>query len=124
MRAKTINELNRFERGKNPKSAMDIGGFIPDDYFNETVQKAIDSWEQYMKEKLEGKWVLGKLRTMGGDGNWKTIDDAEIKVYKVWFDRNLEKTFKIILEVRGSENGYNYSRRYQIPDGGKIYIKE
>jgi hypothetical protein len=56
MRAKTINETTNFERGLDPKVAMDIGGISLEDIYIETVQKGFREWGKQL-DSLKGKKV-------------------------------------------------------------------
>ena len=45
MRAKPVN----FERGKDPKQTMGIGGFDPMEVYRETYEKGYQDWKDFME---------------------------------------------------------------------------
>ena len=77
MRAKTINEVQNFERGQNPKRALGIGGFdLSADYnirmedFKKEVEESAkdykDTWVEFLRKNLIGKTITAKLTSMPG----------------------------------------------------------
>jgi hypothetical protein len=75
MRAKTVNEDNNFERGKNPKAAIGIGGINlseiyqekMDDLFNEiamTKFHANEEWSEFLTKTFVGKKITAHMTRM------------------------------------------------------------
>lgn len=86
MRALTINELMRFERGLNPKAAMGIGGVDLQNAFNQILKDPIDKWEKFIVKTLVGKRVSGSFlvfRTTEHGRKWVPIENATITVKEI-----------------------------------------
>ena len=75
MKAKKVFEVQNFERGKNPKQAMDLGGIILETqkqkYYEDMKQAQRDveilynqNWEMYLRETLIGKKITAKMTSM------------------------------------------------------------
>jgi len=75
MRAKTVNEDNNFERGRNPKAAIGIGGINLFDIYAEKMEELereismskINSdteWEEYLRNTFVGKKVTANMTRM------------------------------------------------------------
>lgn len=48
MRAKTVFEGLDFERGQDPKQALDVGGFVIADIYNNTVGKSLKEFRSFL----------------------------------------------------------------------------
>jgi hypothetical protein len=75
MRAKTVNEDNNFERGRNPKAAIGIGGINlfeiyqekMDDLNNEiamTKFHANEEWSEFLTKTFVGKKITAHMTRM------------------------------------------------------------
>lgn len=75
MRAKTVNEAQNFERGKNPKAALGIGGINLYDLYEERMSdlereismskiNADTEWEEYLRENFVGKKITAHMTRM------------------------------------------------------------
>jgi hypothetical protein len=75
MRAKTVNEDVNFERGRNPKESMGIGGLELSEEFEERMDqlkmkvdgiKATEDedWINYLEETFIGKKITAEMTTM------------------------------------------------------------
>lgn len=128
MRAKTINELN-FERGQNPKAAMDIGGINLGKDFEIVFKKFIDEWVKKL-EQLKGKTITTEMRLFVLDTNnqlsgWK---QETIKIKEILEPQIKTNSIKdpidvyVYLWVIGEINGKEY--RCDLGDlNKKIYIE-
>jgi hypothetical protein len=82
MRALTINEIQKFERGLNPKAAMGTGGLKLEDAFNTLIKPSIEKWEAYITKTLVGKLVSGtflkfdKDMHAGGKAGWREVTET------------------------------------------------
>ncbi len=56
MKAKSVNEIQNFERGQDPKKAMDLGYQGYDDYIKKYFEKGggdpTDFWENYWNNQV------------------------------------------------------------------------
>ena len=52
MRAKTINEAQNFERGKNPRATMDLGGIIYQEEFQNNFRELLMRFHIKLQEDL------------------------------------------------------------------------
>lgn len=82
MRAFTINELMRFERGLNPKAAMGTGGVQLDDAFNAIIKSAIEKWDAYLVKNLVGKRISGKFLKFNGS-SWKETENITFRINQI-----------------------------------------
>lgn len=75
MRAKMVKEGINFERGKNPKATMDIGGIDLAEKFKDRLNDlemeiggvkvtADEEWYEYVKETLVGKRITAEMVRM------------------------------------------------------------
>ena len=120
MRAKTINETQNFERGQDPKAAMDIGGIN----FNQKFNDFVDQWENSIEKALVGKTITATMkkfwtekggRSMEGRLQKQTIKLAEIDIPMPESFQGSNMFFNSYLT---SENG----ERYEMHLNQKIYI--
>ena len=86
MRARTVNEDVNFERGRNPKKSMDIGGLdLATDYqrrvdeYRQSVEGTTlshtDEWKEFLRDTLVGKNItaeMKKLPTISKSGKTQT----------------------------------------------------
>lgn len=65
MRAKTINEVQNFERGIHPRSAMNLGGiqFGVEKY--KMKEKLKEDWKNFVQKTLKGKTISGLFNKWG-----------------------------------------------------------
>jgi len=97
MRARTINEIQNFERGKNPKSAMGVGGINLYDVYDERIEElemniqgarvsADNDWIDYLEKTFRGKKitaVMMKMATFNSDKknmSWKDAKRGEFTI--------------------------------------------
>ncbi|MDD5648961.1 MAG: hypothetical protein PHF86_00845 [Candidatus Nanoarchaeia archaeon] len=113
MRAKTLNEIQNFERGQDPKKVLDLNGIVPSKKFHEIFKKAKQEWYAYIKELLEGKIISG-----------------DINEYKAPYWVPVSKSIKVIQAKYELKDGGGISifdesdEEFYIKPGGKIYIRE
>ena len=60
MRAKTVNEVQEFERGLNPKAAMEIGGIDLEKVCNNTAIKGLKEWNKYLQQFIGKKITFSR----------------------------------------------------------------
>ena len=71
-----MNESVNFERGQNPKSAMEIGGVD----FSEDIQNFLDQKEEEIKLALKGKTVKARIYDpIKGGTHWGSIYVPEVR---------------------------------------------
>jgi hypothetical protein len=121
MRAKTINELQDFERGLDPRATMEIGGIN----FNQKFNDFVDQWEISIEKTLVGKTITAKMkkfwtekggRSMEGRLQKQTIKLAEIDISMPESFQGSNMFFNSYLTA---EDG----QRYEMDLNQKIYIK-
>lgn len=75
MRARSVNEVQNFERGQNPKKSLGIGGI---DLYSELEERLDDldmvigmetmtageKWREYLEKALVGKTISAKMRKL------------------------------------------------------------
>jgi hypothetical protein len=91
MRAKTINEVQNFERGIDPKQSMDIGGIDIPQTYRDIMDEPKRKWEEFKKSFI-GKTISGNFfvkKNSRGSG-YKTdatikVDDAESRGINIEF---------------------------------------
>jgi len=118
MRAKTINEDQKFERGKDPKSSMNIGGInIYDEYDSkvEALEMALqverinadNEWSEYLEKTFNGKRITAIMRKLPSLSreklNVKTIDNEAREFTIVVQDTNSSQA----LSDGAGRGGYN-----------------
>jgi len=75
MRAKFVNEVQNFERGKSPRSAMGIGGVDLKKEFEEKLNdlqqqisgnkaNADEDWEEFLRKTFVGKKITSYMRKL------------------------------------------------------------
>ena len=75
MQAKKVFEVQNFERGKNPKSSMDLGGINLESQVQERLKKlneikgeaavtANQDWDMFLQETLVGKKITAIMTSM------------------------------------------------------------
>ena len=127
MRAKSVNEIKNFERGLNPKAAMDTGGIELGKELWKRKEAYIQEWKDYLTNLMMGKTVSGFMHkyTFGvfgpisaGWGNY-SIKVAKININS---DAQMQKEGLPINVVISDGKG---KECYLVPIGGedsKIYI--
>jgi len=114
MRARLVYE--KFLETNDPLADMRIGGFIPNDVFDEFEEEAAKKWINLLKTTFEGKTVIGIMDMWEGrHGDWK---EYTIKVKKVLntYERD---GFGYEISLR-DENGNNYT----VLGNKKIYVTD
>lgn len=89
MRAKTINEIQHFERNLDPKQFMDIGGIDIPTIYREIMKEPLKKWSEFVKS-FEGKIISGKFIKKDKE-KWEEVE-AIIKVDKA-FQKGLSIDF-------------------------------
>lgn len=79
MKAKKIYENIDFERGKDPKIAMGLGGIIFSKEYQE-IRKLMDQYDELIRKSLTGKTIFVKEALILSDRTNTGITDAKIKV--------------------------------------------
>lgn len=118
MRAKTINEEQNFERGKDPRASMDIGGIK----FTTQLYEFVKQWEENIQKTLEGRTITAVMRELKSDGNEgrtknQTVSVKEIdNIYTLGYMGENNSNWHIIV-ITDDKKRYNFSLDQ------KIYIK-
>jgi len=122
MRAKTINEVQEFERGQDPRSTMEIGGVLLNKVRIDLKKQADKKWSDYL-DSLLGKTISGvmnKSMMVKGDG---IVPGPGWGKYTIVVQRIMDKPD---IDVAGDIQGFvvEYDKAaYIISLGEKIYIK-
>jgi hypothetical protein len=121
MRAKTINEVQHFERGQDPKAAMNIGGIN----FNQKFNDFVDEWKASIEKALVGKTITATMkkfwmekggRPMEGKFQKQTIKLAEIDISMPQSFTGSNMFFNSYLTAEDEQ-------RYEMDLNQKIWIK-
>jgi hypothetical protein len=75
MRAKTVNEDNNFERGRNPKAAIGVGGINLSEIYQEKMEElerdiaitkshANEEWSEFLTKTFVGKKITAHMTRM------------------------------------------------------------
>jgi len=75
MQAKKVFEVQNFERGKNPRATLDLGGIVLEKEKRKKHQEMKDAqkdaevianqqWEMYLQEILVGKKITAKMTSL------------------------------------------------------------
>ena len=75
MQAKKVFEVQNFERGKNPRATLDLGGIVLENEKRKKHQEMKDAqkdaevianqqWEMYLQEILVGKKITAKMTSL------------------------------------------------------------
>lgn len=84
MQAKKVFEVQNFERGQNPKKALDLGGLDLAKQINKRIKdlderkkeaeiEANQDWDMFLQETLVGKKITAKMTSMP---SWKVNKDG------------------------------------------------
>jgi len=120
MRAKTINEIQNFERGLSPRAAMEIGGVNFNDMLYELEQEGF----QKLKNSIEGKTITvfaEKIMDAGGKQNRKEarftihVNELETGLNLDHWKGNQSVFWIIVNDIDGN--------RYKFILDQKIYIE-
>lgn len=118
MRAKTVNEVQNFERGNNPRSAMGIGGVQFGVEKFKMKQKLKNDWADFVRKTLIGKTISGTFNKWSINPDTKMPDakwgEYTVKVKEV---SNLDLDDQVII-VSDSKN------QYYVPVGEEKIIIE
>ena len=122
MRAKTINELQDFERGVDPRAAMGIGGIN----FNERFNNFSEEWKTSIEKAVLGKSITARMKEFGMDNrgrSWESgIEMTTIKLKEI--DISMPQRFSgmdmFFNAYLTSEDG----KRYEIDLDQKIFINK
>ena len=147
MRARTVNEEQKFERGKNPKEALGVGGL---DLYNDVVQRVEDldyeigqvkfgldeKYQEDLEKMLVGRTITaymeklmtinpktGKTVSKSGRGDY-TVKIADVKPndkLSEWHERYKMAGFSPKIMIAG-EDGNIYT--LQIAQNKKIHFDE
>lgn len=72
MRAKLVFENMEFERGRDPKEVMDLGGIELDAVYAEITDRAQQEYEDFIRNTFIGKKVRGTMDSWSRpSGDWK-----------------------------------------------------
>lgn len=134
MRALTINEVQKFERGMNPKAAMGTGGINLGDIRAQKIEERDrrvseisddinNEWEEYLRNLLVGKRITTFMQRLAKfqKDTMKSISKSETKVFTINVtDVKQEKLSDGSLILAGDDNNI-YSLSYHHDQ--KIYIE-
>jgi hypothetical protein len=118
MRAKTINEVQDFERGIDPRASMDLGGIK----FTTQLYEFVNQWEENVQKTLIGRTitaVMTELKSGGNEGRTKkqTVTVKEIdNIYTLGYMGEENSNWHIVI-IADDKKRYNFSLDQ------KIYIK-
>jgi len=125
MRAKTINEVQKFERGVPAKAALGVGGLVLGKELWNRKEKYINDWKKFLEKSLLNKTIYGnfaKYSWKEGDSvpNFDGWANYKVEVERVIItDGATKEGLPIELRVVGKDGAW-----YNIPiDDRKIYIK-
>lgn len=119
MRAKTVNEDQNFERGKDPKASLGIGGVE----FTKQLGNLVKEWEIGVGKSVLGKTITAimyELQPNGYDGieETKTVNVTEIdNIYTLGMMGTRNFNYHLIVKT---DNG----KRYCMDLDQKIYIEK
>jgi hypothetical protein len=125
MRAKTINEVNKFERGLNPKEAMSIGGVNFGEEFQKEFNEIAKVWFERLK-KLKGKTIIAEARQYHKLNNNMVTDWQK---HKIHVKKIADPSIKITTLLPYAVIVFNWwvmddDYRYELGDlNQKIYIE-
>ena len=115
MRAKTINEVQNFERGQHPRQALDIGGIQLGAERYRAKKRMLREWNEHLVKLFTGKTVRGEMKKIREDDQFSGWGDYEIKVKEVKEENDIDVPMVIV----EAEDGQPYA----IPIGDKkIFI--
>jgi hypothetical protein len=134
MKAIKVLEVQNFERGKNPKASMDLGGVVLEKEKQERFEKMKESqreaevianqeWDMYLQETLVGKKItarMSKLPTM----NIKTKEMSGTRETKdftiVIEDISTDNLSELLLNIVVADTDHNM---YSLHLKDKIYFE-
>ena len=150
MRAKTVNEDQHFERGKNPKTALGLGGIVLEKelgYRIEETEKEIslvakaasEEYSEWLRKTFVGKTITAEMHHLPGV-NTKTNQSVKSKgsgefTFKVqdilpgdsitdMLKRGPKDSFTLPVENQTIIVADMENNVYQIKIRNKIYIEE
>jgi hypothetical protein len=98
MKAKSVNESIDFKRGMGSKKSLGIGGWVPEEEFQEIKTKAWNEWKQTIKDRLEGQRIrfkgLMKNSDLTAHHTYLRVD-KEMTVRKTKNDREFWAEFQL-----------------------------
>ncbi len=81
-----IHETMHFERGLDPKRAMDVGGVVFQEKYDEILKDPFERWKAYLRSSLQKRTISGDIRVWNPDSRkWLKIN-TPIKIISVIFD--------------------------------------
>jgi hypothetical protein len=114
MRAKTLNEVQNFERGKGPRASMEIGGINLQEDFAFDFAALFERYINKLK-KLEGKTITCHV-IIGFEPTQKTLTVGQM------FDAGFKMSSADMIQLTQWFEGIN-GDRYQMDLTKKIYIE-
>lgn len=124
MKARLVEDKQHFERGRNVRSSLDIGGINLKPLYNtradnlkgevrDLIQNANADWHEFMRKTFIGKTVTSTFRKHAKiSPNGKMVGSTEVK----------EFTFKVDdVLVSSSEEADSISTSIVFSDGKEIY---
>jgi len=115
MRAKTLDEIQNFERGQHPRQALDIGGVQLGAERYKAKKRMLREWNEYLVKLFTGKTVRGEMKKIREDSPITGWGDYEIKVKEVAEQMDMDLPMAVV----EAEDGQPYG----IPIGDKkIFI--
>jgi len=147
MRAKTVNEDQHFERGKNPKTALGLGGVTLEKELGAKMDeleyeiamsiKAVDDeWKEWLRKTFTGKTITARMshhpsinKKTNQTNPGKGTKDFTIKVQDVLPSDDIGKMMDSKLYTNPIENqsiivADMENNIYSIKVSEKIYIEE
>jgi hypothetical protein len=113
-----VYEVQNFERGQDPKAAMDLGGIK----FTTQLYEFVNQWEENIQKTLQGRTITAVMRELKSDGNEgatkkQTITVKEIdNIYTLGYMGENNSNWHIVI-IADNKKRYNFFLDQ------KIYIK-
>ena len=126
MRAKTLNEVQKFERGIPPKAALGVGGIVLGKELWDRKLKYIQEWMDFITNKFLHKTIYGTFAKYTWDHSNSIPSFEGWAKYKIYVERIMIKDeteregLPTEIRVVGKDGAW-----YNIPvDDKEIYIIE
>jgi hypothetical protein len=134
MQAKKVFEVQNFERGKNPKASMDLGGIVLEKEKRKRHEEmreaqkdaeiiANQEWEMYLQEILVGKKITAKMTSLP-TMNIKTHIMTGKRITKDFTitveDINTQELSDLLINIIVADTEHNM---YALPLDEKIYFE-
>ena len=122
MRAKTITEIQNFEREGSPLSKMGIGGVN----FTDSLVEVLESWKADIERVILGKTITADMKISeirirrGMSGEYKKNTKKVNSIIRIYDSQSIRAGVPLWVLVFDSEDG----NRYVVDLDQKIWIHE